>query len=178
MKTLKIIFGTLFLTLTIGLMTSYAGSSEAKADKNVVEIAVADKQFSILVEAVVKADLVSALSAEGPFTVFAPTNAAFESLFEELGVNGVADLNKDQLTSILLYHVVDGAVYAKDISSGKVSTLNKNAQVDVTAKKGKVMVDKSNVVAADIQGTNGVIHVIDKVLVPKVKTMPSSGGGC
>ena len=134
---------------------------------DVVDIAINNDNFSILVEAVVKAGLVDALKAEGPFTVFAPTNAAFEALFAQLGVNGISDLTADQLTPILLYHVVSGNVRAADVSSGMVPTLNPDAQIDImVSEMGVKLNGNSNVIATDVQGTNGVIHVIDAVILP------------
>lgn len=134
---------------------------------DVVDIAIQNTNFSILVEAVVKAGLVDALKGDGPFTIFAPTNAAFEMLFMELGVNGISDLTADQLTPILLYHVVSGNVRAENVSSGMVSTLNANAKIDISASDMGVMINgNTKVIATDVQGTNGVIHVIDKVLLP------------
>ncbi|MEE4255976.1 MAG: fasciclin domain-containing protein [Bacteroidales bacterium] len=134
---------------------------------DVVDIAINNSNFSILVEAVVKAGLVDALKAEGPFTVFAPTNAAFEALFTTLGVSGIADLTADQLTPILLYHVVSGNVRAADVSSGMVPTLNPDAQIDIMVSDTGVKLNgTSNVIATDVQGTNGVIHVIDAVILP------------
>lgn len=151
-------------------------------NSTIVEIAVANEDFSILVEALVKADLVEALNASGPYTVFAPTNDAFNALFASLGVNGVDELTKEQLQPILLYHVVSGEVLAKDVTSGTVPTLNKDAELNVKVKNGKVKINKSaDVVMTDIQGSNGVIHVIDEVLIPaeKAKTkQATSGGGC
>ncbi|TDO04778.1 fasciclin domain-containing protein [Sunxiuqinia elliptica] len=132
---------------------------------NIVEKAISfNPEFSILVDAVVKADLAGTLSGEGPFTVFAPTNAAFEALFAEMGVSGVADLTAEQLTPILLYHVVGAKVFSMDLSNGSVMTLNgKEIEVDLT---GGVMINDAMVVTADVQATNGVIHVLDKVLLP------------
>lgn len=134
---------------------------------DIVDIAIQNSNFSILVEAVAKAGLVDALKAEGPFTVFAPTNAAFEKLFMDLGVNGISDLTADQLTPILLYHVVSGNVRAADVSSGMVSTLNTNAKIEISVSDMGVMLNQdTKVIATDVQGTNGVIHVIDKVILP------------
>lgn len=133
---------------------------------NVINIAIDNENFSILVSAVVKAGLVDALSAEGPFTVFAPTNAAFEDLFSMLGISGIDDLTADQLTPILTYHVVSGNVLSSDLKSGSVGTLNGSSNLAVDVSSG-VKINESNVVAADIQGTNGVVHVIDKVLIPE-----------
>jgi len=131
---------------------------------SVVEIAVSNPDFSVLVEAVTKADLAGALSAEGPFTVFAPTNEAFNALFKQLGVSGIKDLSKEQLIPILTYHVVAGKVMSTDLSNSSVATLNgKKIKVDLT---DGVKINDSNVVKADISGTNGVVHVIDKVLIP------------
>ncbi|MCB2220995.1 MAG: fasciclin domain-containing protein [Bacteroidetes bacterium] len=179
MKNSNLILGTLLFVFTLGSTFSWANTPKETSDMNVVEIAISDERFSILVDAVVKAGLVDALSADGPYTVFAPTNDAFETLFTTLGVNGIDDLSKDQLTPILLYHVVEGSVMSKDIKSGQVSTLNETASVDVKVTKGSVMVNNSNVIIADIEGSNGVIHVIDAVLVPKTKTaMNTSSGGC
>ena len=144
----------------------------------IVEIASNDARFSILVDAVVKAELVEALSADGPYTVFAPTNDAFEALFESLGVNGVDDLTKDQLTPILLYHVVSGKIMAADVTSGTVATLNSDASMDIKVSKKGVKIDKkSTVVITDVEASNGVIHVIDAVLIPASDDRASASKG-
>jgi transforming growth factor-beta-induced protein len=133
----------------------------------VVNLALNNPQFSILVEAVLKAELAGTLSGAGPFTVFAPTNAAFEELFAALGVSGIADLTKEQLVPILLYHVVSGNVLSSELSTGNVSTLNGDIAVNLGAS---VTINGSSmVVLTDVQGSNGVVHVIDEVLLPPVK---------
>jgi transforming growth factor-beta-induced protein len=186
MKTQKF-FNTIKLSMAalligfMGISTSFADDAKSSdAQMTIVEIASADARFTILVEAVAKADLVGALSANGPYTVFAPTNEAFEELFETLGVSGVNDLTKDQLTPILLYHVVNGKVMASDVTSGTVSTLNSDASMDVKASKKGVKIDKkSNVIITDVEASNGVIHVIDAVLIPAPADQASaSTGGC
>lgn len=139
----------------------------------VVDIAVSNSDFSILVEAVTKADLAGALSADGPFTVFAPTNEAFENLFHQLGVSGVKDLTAEQLAPILTYHVVPGKIMSADLSNTSVVTLN-GAKIKIDLTEG-VMINDSKVTTADISGENGVIHVIDKVLLPEAKATKSSG---
>ena len=140
-----------------------AKKSDASAG-TVVDIAVSNPDFSILVEAVTKAGLADALSADGPFTVFAPTNEAFNALFKELGVSGVKDLTAEQLTPILTYHVVSGKVMSTDLSNTSVATLNgKKIKIDIS---NGVKINDSHVTAADISGKNGVVHVIDKVLIP------------
>eukprot|EP01029_Cantina_marsupialis_P000399 TRINITY_DN10315_c0_g1_i1.p1 TRINITY_DN10315_c0_g1~~TRINITY_DN10315_c0_g1_i1.p1 ORF type:complete len:602 (-),score=81.93 TRINITY_DN10315_c0_g1_i1:91-1782(-) len=141
----------------------------------VVDIAIANPSFTHLVAAVVKADLVNALMADGPFTVFAPTDAAFEALFTELGVTGIEDLSAETLTPILLYHVVSGNVRAADVSTGMVPTLNTEAELDINADGSGVMINGStNVIVTDVQGKNGVVHVIDKVLLPNAEEEPQS----
>lgn len=132
----------------------------------VVNIALANDNFTTLVQAVVKAGLVDALSSDGPFTVFAPTNDAFEALFTQLGVAGLDELSADELAPILMYHVVPGNVTSTELTSGEVGTLNEGSRLTVDLSSG-VRINESSVVAADIQGTNGVLHVIDKVLLPE-----------
>lgn len=133
---------------------------------SVVNIAIDNSNFSILTDAVVKAGLVDALSAAGPFTVFAPTNDAFAELFAGLGISGIADLTAEQLTPILTYHVVSGNVLSTALSNGTVGTLNEGSDLTVDLTSG-VKINEANVIAADIQAKNGVVHVIDKVLIPE-----------
>jgi len=166
-----------FTSLSVVSLAANEKSETKAPTMNVVDIAVADERFSILVDAVSKAGLVEALSADGPYTVFAPTNDAFEMLFKDLGVKGVDDLTADQLKPILMYHVLSGKVMAADVTSGKVKTLNDNAWLMIDADKSGVTLDNnSKVVIADVEGTNGVIHVIDRVLVPETKTTKSKSG--
>jgi transforming growth factor-beta-induced protein len=182
MKTIKnsslsifalILFASLAITNTVKAKDVNKGTSEM----NVVEIAIADQRFSILVEAVSKAGLVDALSAEGPYTIFAPTNDAFEKLFKDLGVTGIQDLTAEQLTPILLYHVVKGKVMSADVESGMVNTLNENARMNIEVNSKGVTIDNtSRVIITDVEGTNGVIHAIDKVLMPESKATSSKSG--
>ncbi len=169
MKTVKQFFSVaLVAVLVLGLSFNSEAKKSGDSSSSVVEIAVSNPDFSILVEAVTKADLAGALSAEGPFTVFAPTNDAFNALFKELGVSGISDLSAEQLAPILTYHVVSGKVMSSDLSNTSVATLNgKKINVDLT---DGVKINDSKVIAADISGSNGVVHVIDKVLIPKDKS--------
>jgi transforming growth factor-beta-induced protein len=137
-------------------------------DPNVVEIAQSDAQFSILVDAVVKAGFVSTLSGEGPFTVFAPTNTAFEALLADLGFSSLDDIPLELLQNILLNHVVSGDVRSTDLSTGYVKTLAtgpdaSNLDIYVDLSNG-VVINSANVTAADVVASNGVVHVIDKVI--------------
>lgn len=145
--------------------TIFESEKSESEGSSVVEIAVGNADFSILVEAFKKADLVGALSGDGPFTVFAPNNEAFNKLFKELGVSGIKDLTAGQLTPILLYHVVSGKVLSTDLSNTSVATLSDGKKIKIDLTNG-VKINESKVVAADISGKNGVIHVIDKVLIP------------
>jgi transforming growth factor-beta-induced protein len=131
---------------------------------SVVDLALANDSFSILVQAVVKAGLVETLSGSGPFTIFAPTNAAFESLFATLEISGIANLTKEQLIPILTYHVVSGNVRSSQLSAGMVETLN--GLISITLTPSPAINTNSMIVATDVQGSNGVIHVINKVLLP------------
>jgi transforming growth factor-beta-induced protein len=130
----------------------------------VVGQALSNDSFSILVQAVVKANLVSTLNGSGPFTIFAPTNAAFEALFSNLGITGIMDLTSEQLTPILLYHVVSGNIRSNQLTAGSVTTLN--GSFNVTLSPSPAINGTSNIIATDVQATNGVIHVIDEVLLP------------
>jgi len=138
-----------------------------EAPKTVVDIAVGSPDHTTLVAAVTAAGLVETLSGTGPFTVFAPTNAAFEALPAGTVDNLLKPESKNQLTSVLTYHVVAGNVMAADLSDGQiVKTLN-GQDLTVSIKDGKVMINGATVTAADLAGSNGVIHVVDGVLLPK-----------
>lgn len=139
------------------------------SDKNLVDTAIAAGKFKTLAMLLDKAGLVGALQGEGPFTVFAPTDDAFAKLPKETLDSLLLTENKDQLTAILTYHVVKGRVFSDAAAKGAtVATLN-GAKVETKGDKGKVRVGGAEVIAADIDATNGVIHVIDTVLLPPAK---------
>lgn len=131
---------------------------------SVVDQALNNDSFSILVQAVVKANLVDVLKGTGPFTIFAPTNAAFQALFTTLGISGIADLTAEQLVPILTYHVVSGNVLSTQLQAGNVETLN--GSISVALSPVPTINGSSRIVATDVQASNGVIHVIDQVLLP------------
>lgn len=138
-----------------------------EAPKTVVDIAVGSADHTTLVTAVTAAGLVETLSGTGPFTIFAPTNAAFAALPAGTVETLLKPESKDQLTGILTYHVVAGNVMAADLTDGqKVPTLN-GQELTVSIKDGVVMVNGAKVTAADLSGSNGVIHVVDAVILPK-----------
>ena len=161
---MKLLSTTLFALSVI--LSPIAARAEAPT-KNVVEIAAGNKDFSTLVTAVKAAGLAETLSGKGPFTIFAPTNEAFA----KLPAGTVEDLlkpeNKAKLTAILTYHVVAGKVMSADVKAGKVKTVN-GAEATI-ATEGGVTIEKAKVVKTDIVGTNGVIHVIDTVILPPAK---------
>jgi len=144
--------------------------TEEPASKNIVEIAVEDGRFTTLVAAVQAAGLAETLSGEGPFTVFAPTDDAFAALPEGTLDSLLLPENKQQLTDILLYHVVPGKVMAEDVVSlnGQMAdTALEGKQIDVKTDMGSVYLNENvKVVITDIEASNGVIHVIDAVLLP------------
>lgn len=132
---------------------------------NIVDLAVGGEDFSTLVAAVTAAGLADALSGEGPLTVFAPTNAAFAALPEGTLDSLLLPENVDQLKDILLYHVVEANAHSSGLTSGDVETLNGDS-VNVAVSDAGVTVNGASVVAADIIASNGIIHVIDSVLLP------------
>ena len=135
---------------------------------DIVDVAASNKSFSTLVAAVKAAGLVETLKGEGPYTVFAPTNEAFAKLPKGTLESLLKPENKQNLVAILTYHVVPGKVMAKDVKSGKVKTASGSSFKMKVSKKG-VWVDKAKVVATDVKADNGVIHVIDTVILPKSK---------
>jgi uncharacterized surface protein with fasciclin (FAS1) repeats len=136
-----------------------------EAPNDIVSLAVGTDALSTLVAAVKAADLVSTLQGDGPFTVFAPTNEAFAALPEGTLESLLKPENKDQLVAILTYHVVAGKVMSTDLSDGmKAATVN-GAEITITTADG-AKVNGANVVTADVEASNGVVHVIDAVILP------------
>ena len=146
------------IPMTLGIMS-------AKAD-DIVDTAIAAGQFNILVAAVQAADLVDVLKSDGPFTVFAPTDEAFAALPAGTVESLLLPENKDKLVAVLTYHVVPGKIMSTDIAGKKVDVESvEGSMISVNAMNG-VMVDNAHVVVADIETDNGVIHVIDAVILP------------
>ncbi len=143
-----------------------AGCAETVGEPDIVEVAQSAGTFETLVAAVSAADLVSTLQSDGPFTVFAPTDAAFAALPAGTVETLLKPENKDQLTAILTYHVLPGKVMAADIAGKRLSPTTVNGKaVHVDGRNG-VKVENATVIQADIPASNGVIHVIDSVLLP------------
>ena len=148
------------------LVLSMGGSVRAQ-DKDIVDTAVGAGQFKTLAAALQAAGLVETLKGKGPFTVFAPTDAAFAKLPAGTVEMLLKPENKAKLTAILTYHVVAGKVMATDVVKVKSAKTVQGSAVTVNAMGGKVMIDGANVVTTDIAASNGVIHVIDTVSMPK-----------
>jgi len=148
------------------LFTASSAVAEPKTEtKTVVELAASNDDFSTLVAAVKAAGLAETLSGDGPFTIFAPTNEAFAKLPKGTVETLLKPENKAKLQAILTLHVVGAKVMAADVKPGKVKTVN-GASVEIVVKDGAVTVNGSKVIKTDIVGKNGVIHVIDTVILP------------
>jgi len=179
MKKIKLISLTLvaFAATSIVSCTAPKEQAEETADSTVVveevvsntvvDIAVGSSDHTTLVTAVTTAGLAETLSGTGPFTVFAPNNAAFAALPAGTVENLLKPENKEKLTSILTYHVVAGNVLSSQLTDGqKVATLN-GQELTVAIKNGVVTINGTKVIAADLAGSNGVVHVVEGVILPK-----------
>jgi uncharacterized surface protein with fasciclin (FAS1) repeats len=143
---------------------SRSSAAEASSKKDIVATAVAAEQFKTLVTAVKAAELVDVLKGKGPFTVFAPTDKAFEKVPKEQLEALLKD--KKQLQAVLTYHVVPGKVMAADVVKLESAKTVQGKPVKIAVKEGKVKVNGANVLKTDIECSNGVVHVIDAVLLP------------
>lgn len=142
------------------------GGAKMVASKDIVDNAANSADHTTLVAAVKQAGLVETLKGAGPFTVFAPTNAAFDAVGKEKIDNLMKDENKDKLKNVLTYHVVAGKIMAADLKDGDKLKTVQGKELKVSVKDGKVMVGDATVTTADAVSSNGVTHVIDKVLMP------------
>ncbi len=170
----------IFVALLVGFGLCFAGMTAVHADacgsctpcasacegKDIVDTAVAADDFETLVAAVQAAGLVETLKGEGPFTVFAPTDEAFGKLPEGTVENLLKPENKEQLVAVLTYHVVPGKVLAADVVGLSSAKTVQGSEIRISVEGDQVKVDQATVVATDIETTNGVIHVIDAVILP------------
>jgi len=167
----SITMSSILMTLAVIALGCHGKASKHEAHKakamNIVDTAVAAGDFDTLVAAVKAADLVGTLKSPGPFTVFAPTDAAFAKLPAGTLPSLLQAENKPKLTAILTYHVVPGKVMAADVVKlNNAKTIN-GQSVSIKVDGGQVLVDNAKVVQTDIECSNGVIHVIDAVILPK-----------
>ena len=152
--------------VALGMTVMPVGATDDHMKKmDIVDTAVAAGSFKTLASALQAAGLIETLKGKGPFTVFAPTDEAFAKL--PAGTVEALLQDKEKLTKILLYHVVAGNVMAKEVVKLQTAKTVQGSSVKITVKGGKVMVDNANVVKTDIATSNGVIHVIDSVILPK-----------
>ena len=166
---MKKLFFSLLLILGAGAFFTSCKDRSGDGYQTVVDLALANDNLSILASALERADLLTTLNGDGPFTVFAPTNDAFAALLTQLGVSSLNDIPVDQLRAILLNHVVSGNRRSGDLATGYYSTLSpglnsSNLSVYVDKSAGVKINGTANVTAADVTANNGVVHVIDKVL--------------
>lgn len=168
MKTSILKRTTIWAVACLGFIAAVAnaGHHGAYKSKDIVDTAVSAGQFSTLAAALEAADLVGTLKGDGPFTVFAPTDAAFAKLPDGTVADLLKPENRDQLTAILTYHVVAGKVYAADVVKLEAATTVNGSDVSIEVKDGSVRINDANVVKTDISASNGVIHVIDTVIMP------------
>lgn len=155
-----------WMLMAAGWLALTTTAIAAEPAKDIVDTAVAAGQFKTLAAALTAADLVDTLKGKGPFTVFAPTDEAFAKLPAGTVENLLKPENKQKLVEVLTYHVVSGKVMAADVVKLKEAKTVQGKAAKITVKEGKVMVDAANVVKTDIVTSNGVIHVIDQVILP------------
>jgi transforming growth factor-beta-induced protein len=137
-------------------------------EKDIVEVATAAGTFNTLLAAATAADLVDALKSDGPLTVFAPTDEAFAKLPAGTVETLLKPENKEKLRAVLLYHVVEGKVTAEQVVKLTSAKTLEGDSVDISVKMGKVYIDDAQVIAADVEASNGIIHVIDAVILPSM----------
>ncbi|MEZ8466395.1 fasciclin domain-containing protein [Vibrio splendidus] len=162
----KLIKTTSVLVATL-LFTAFAQANHHEMKKDIVDVAAENGSFNTLVAAVKAADLVDTLKGEGPFTVLAPTDEAFAALPE-----GTVDMllkpeNKDKLVAVLTYHVIPGKIMAAEVMKLNSAVTVQGSAVMIAIDDGNVMIDNAKVIMPDVEASNGVIHVIDAVLLPK-----------
>jgi uncharacterized surface protein with fasciclin (FAS1) repeats len=151
--------------LALGVLLTGTGTGGAQAPQDIVDTAVAAGSFTTLVKAVQEAGLVQTLKGPGPFTVFAPTDGAFAKL--PAGTLDALLKDKPKLTAVLTYHVVPGRVLAADVMKMKSAKTVQGQEIAISIKDGAVMVDNARVIRTDILASNGVIHIIDSVILPR-----------
>ena len=163
-KVLVVLLSMLFLTIGYA---DWGDSSSSMGNKTIAQKAAKDRDLSTLVSALKAAGLVDVLQGKGPFTVFAPTNEAFAKLPDGVLQSLLKPENKQKLKNILLYHVITGKVMSKDVQPGDVKAANGD-EIKITTDNGTVMLNgNAKVTKVDIKAKNGVIHVIDHVLIPQ-----------
>ncbi|MDZ7896858.1 MAG: fasciclin domain-containing protein [Arcicella sp.] len=175
MKNLRKLFAPLSIVLlSVVVFSSCKKDDPVAAPKDITDVAIGDAQFSTLVAALTKANLVTTLKGTGPFTVFAPNNAAFT----KAGITSLDNQSAAALTPILTSHVLSGTVKAADVKSGAVSTVNTANQIYLSKNTDGVFINGNiKVIATDVTASNGVIHVIDNVIIPPTQNLVTIAAG-
>ena len=166
MRRLAILAASGALVLGLGAQPVAARAPGSTIVETAVAVNAANGEFDYLIQAVVRAGLADTLNGNRQFTVFAPTDAAFQALFDALGVDGIADIPVDTLRAVLLYHVAPGERFSGDVlDSTRIRTLNRDF-LSPSVQGRSAYVDGAQIILANVDASNGVIHVIDSVLVP------------
>ena len=166
MKAFSKITALFLMLVLVGCDSNDNSKDDSQPAGTIVDTAVAAGSFNTLVAAVTAADLVSVLESDGPFTVFAPTDAAFAKLPAGTVDTLLLPENKDQLVAVLTYHVVSGAVTAAQVTGLSKAATVQGADLDISVVDGSVLINNATVIQPDIEASNGIIHVIDEVLLP------------
>ena len=155
------------IVLLVAFAATFGFNPSVKSQsKDIIDLAIGNENLKTLVAAVKAGGLVDVLKGDGPFTVFAPTDEAFAALPAGTLESLLKPENKDQLATILKYHVVSGKVMSTDLSNGQKAATVQGEKVGVSIKGNTVKIEDAQVVVADVQAKNGVVHVIDKVILP------------
>ena len=152
--------------VSVSMAYGQCGDDSSKKKSDIVDIAASTDFLSTLVAAVQAGDLVETLKSDGPFTVFAPTNEAFNALPEGTLESLLKPENKDQLVAILTYHVVPGKIKSTDLSNGQTAKTAQGSKINVKISDMGVNINNAKVTSADIEAANGIVHVIDQVILP------------
>jgi uncharacterized surface protein with fasciclin (FAS1) repeats len=167
MKNLKSLFlATVFVSITGFAANAQTQMASKSISMDIVDLAISQENLSTLVAAVKAGGLVETLKGKGPFTVFAPTNEAFAALPAGTLESLLKPENKDQLVQILTYHVLSGKVMSTDLKDGMTAKTVQGSEVKIGISKDGVKVNDAKVIKADVNASNGVVHVIDKVILP------------
>ena len=167
-KTLSVAGVALALLVSASAATAQMAGHQDAMSKDIVDVAAEAGTFNTLIAAAKAADLVDALKGEGPLTVFAPTDDAFAKLPEGTVETLLKPENKEKLQAVLLYHVVAGKVMSSQVVDLTSAESLQGDTIDIRVEDGKVFVDDAQVIAADVEASNGVIHVIDAVILPSM----------
>ena len=157
----------------MGLLISVSSYGQ---EQNIVELAQSQEDLSTLVEALKAAELVETLQGDGPFTVFAPTNEAFEALPEGTLETLLKPENKDKLTAVLTYHVVPGETASTDLSDGMQVATVEGSDAEIMLQDGSAMIQGAKVVTPDVKASNGIVHIIDAVILPPSMSTTTAQG--